>query len=131
MTNGYTVQLEFNRGLGGGFGIDGSCAYCNKSDSKAYLEIRNSFEDDAPPSNVATRDGGDADAYFCGQTAPSNLISSGNEVLINFKSDDIHSTTDSYPGFQFRYREVGTGCGDDYVISYDDPAGTVEMGPPN
>jgi len=123
VTNGYTVQLEFNRGLGGGFGIDGSGAYCNESDSKDYLEIRNGYEDDAPPLNVVTREGGDSDAYFCGRTAPSNLISSGNEVLINFKSDDIHSDTGSYPGFQLRYRAVGTGCGGDYVISEDDPAG--------
>ena len=43
VTNGYTVQLEFNRGLGGGFGIDGSGAYCNESDSKDYFEIRNGF----------------------------------------------------------------------------------------
>lgn len=114
---------EFNRGLGGGFGIDGSGAYCNESDSKDYLEIRNGYEDDAPPLNAVTRDGGDADAYFCGRTAPSNLISSGNEVLINFKSDDIHSDTGSYPGFQLRYRAVGTGCGGDYVISESDPAG--------
>ena len=100
-----------------------SGAYCNESDSKDYLEIRNGYEDDAPPLNAVTRDGGDADAYFCGRTAPSNLISSGNEVLINFKSDDIHSDTGSYPGFQLRYRAVGTGCGGDYVISESDPAG--------
>ena len=61
-SNGYTVQLEFNCGFGGGFGIDGSGAYCNESDSKDSLELRNGYEDDAPPLDVVTCEGGNADA---------------------------------------------------------------------
>ena len=51
---------------------------------------------------------------YCGDSIPPSHISSSNEVLIHFRSDD----SETYTGFKIEYNPIGKQNNSDYHIDH-------------
>ncbi|XP_053569959.1 cubilin [Bombina bombina] len=109
VTKGFTIAAHFEQE----FQIQNNNGGCTSGD---FIELRNGPYESAPPLGPPERNG-----KFCGNTAPSTMHTSDNEMFVRFVSDN----TNEGKGFKLKYEAKSLACGGTIYVSQSDPSGFV------
>ncbi|KAM4689065.1 cubilin [Discoglossus pictus] len=109
VTSGFVIATHFEQE----FQILNNDGSCNSGD---YIELKNGPDDSSPPLGPTGRNG-----KFCGNSAPSTMHTTDNELLVRFISDNNNEGK----GFKLKYEAKSMACGGTIYVSDSDSTGFV------